>query len=180
MCLQPEIKRQGSITGGEILRASLIAEVERGMKLICEIDDLNFRRRSQGSGSVGDQFRHSLDFINALVAGTRIGRLDYEKRERDLRVAADRSYALQRFRIAVDELSGLPRTVIRANISVRSEVDRNAWHVSSVSREMEFVLSHTIHHHALIAEIMAGFGMEAPAGFGVSPSTLAYWQRKAA
>jgi hypothetical protein len=46
------------------------------------------------------------------------------------------------------------------------------WSNSSLRRELQFLISHTIHHYALIATLCARDGFELPADFGVAPSTL--------
>lgn len=45
---------------------------------------------------------------------------------------------------------------------------------SSLPRELQFLLSHTVHHYALIATMNAVAGVETPEDFGVAPSTLVY------
>ena len=42
------------------------------------------------------------------------------------------------------------------------------------TRELEFAISHTIHHHALIKERLRHLGIEFDEKFGVAPSTLEY------
>ena len=59
-------------------------------------------------------------------------------------------------------------------VMVRSEVNANVWHASSVSREIEFVHSHTIHHYAVIARLIAEAGESVSNDFGVAPSTLRF------
>ena len=58
-------------------------------------------------------------------------------------------------------------------MEVRPEPDQD-WTRSTLSREMQFVSTHVIHHHALIRLTLAQRGVEAPPEFGVAPSTLAY------
>jgi hypothetical protein len=48
------------------------------------------------------------------------------------------------------------------------------WCRSSVSRELQFLLSHTVHHYALIAMTLRAAGVELDEELGVAPSTLAY------
>ena len=43
---------------------------------------------------------------------------------------------------------------------------------SSIGRELGFLLSHTIHHCALIAVMMRLRGLATPPGFGVAPATM--------
>ena len=42
---------------------------------------------------------------------------------------------------------------------------------------MQFLLSHTVHHYALIGAILRLSGVEPPAGFGLAPSTLRHQQQ---
>jgi hypothetical protein len=74
----------------------------------------------------------------------------------------------------------LSRAQTGSTVSVRSESDTGVWLTSSVAREMEFVLSHMIHHHALIAEKLVGQGIILDRAFGVAPSTKSYRNKLAA
>jgi hypothetical protein len=47
-------------------------------------------------------------------------------------------------------------------------------------RELQFLLSHTVHHYALMALILRLQGFNPAAEFGVAPSTLQHWERAAA
>jgi hypothetical protein len=46
-----------------------------------------------------------------------------------------------------------------------------------VGRELAFVLSHTVHHNALIAIMAQTLGVPVPARFGYAPSTIAYLEK---
>ena len=43
--------------------------------------------------------------------------------------------------------------------------------VTSVGRELAFVMSHTIHHLAVIALLLRDLGIEVPPRFGYAPTT---------
>lgn len=45
---------------------------------------------------------------------------------------------------------------------------------TSFGRELAFVVSHTIHHNALIGAMLHQLGVVPPADFGLAPSTVAY------
>ncbi len=159
---------------------SLISELDRAVNMIALVDDVSYSRRANGSGTVGAQFRHNLDFINAFLKGLKIGRIDYGKRERDLRIENDRSAAIAQIEFLKAMIEKLESRSMLNSISVRSEIESSLWFPSSVLRELEFVHSHTVHHHALIAEKLLGFGIHVEKDFGVAPSTLQYWKKQAA
>jgi hypothetical protein len=158
----------------------LISELDRAADMIALVDDFSYRRQSNGSGSVGAQFRHNLDFIGAFLKGVKIGRIDYGKRGRDFRIENDRSAAIAQVEVLKAMIEKLETRSMLNSISVRSEIEISLWFPSSVSRELEFVHSHTVHHHALIAEKLFGLGIHVEKDFGVAPSTLQYWKKQAA
>lgn len=155
-------------------------ELLKGKEIIDAVDDLSFRRSANGTGSVGAQFRHNVDFVSSFLNGIDDGRVDYGNRERDQRVEEDRDFAAERILSCIRRLDALSPGQFSKSLLVRSEVDPATWLPSSFVRELEFVYSHTVHHHALIREKLAGFGIEPSARFGVALSTLEYWDRKAA
>lgn len=166
--------------GYDSIRQCLLDEITDGIRVIHGLDDISYRRRWNNFASVGEQFRHNLDFVNSFLKGIAIGRIDYDKRERDIRVERSQGWAIEKFEIAGLKLMMLSRAQIGSIVSVRSETDTGLWLSSSVAREMEFVLSHTIHHHALIAEKLVGQGIILDTAFGVAPSTKSYLNKLAA
>jgi hypothetical protein len=159
----------------------MVREIRSGTGLIESLNDAAYRDGEAAAGSVGGHFRHNLDFINSFLNGIAERRVDYSKRERDIRVERDRTYATERFEFAIRRFRSLSNEILECMILVRSEIDASQWYASTIVREVEFVLSHTVHHHALIAEKLKMRGLPTPEGFGVSSSTLMYWsQQKAA
>ena len=53
------------------------------------------------------------------------------------------------------------------------------WSRSTVRRELQFLLSHTIHHFALIGLLLHQQGIDPGPDFGVAPSTLRHWREQA-
>lgn len=148
-------------------------EFRRATALIESIDDAVYRFSDDKSGSVGAQFRHNLEIAENFLRGVEDGAVDYGNRPRDLRVETDRGFASLRFEIIVERISSTALASPENGVLlVRSEVDLSVWHRSSRSRELEFLLSHTIHHHAIIAQKLRGLGVDVDSDFGVAPSTL--------
>ncbi len=97
-----------------------------------------------------------------------------------MRVEIDRDFAAETFgEVLKDLIVTDPRSLGRA-VLVRSEVEGSSWVPSGVAREFEAALSHTIHHHALIAEKLLGLGVDCGKEFGMAPSTIAYKAQLAA
>jgi hypothetical protein len=42
---------------------------------------------------------------------------------------------------------------------------------SSVGREVAFVTSHTVHHNAILGQLLCAHGVHVPLRFGIAPST---------
>ena len=66
---------------------------------------------------------------------------------------------------------------IRVKMDCGSTQFNQGWSQSTVHRELQFILSHTIHHYALISVICQLWGYAVPEGFGVAPSTLKHQQK---
>ncbi len=158
-----------------ILIKALTDELARGVEIISALDDFTYPKIANGTGSIGGQFRHNLDFVQCLLNGIRNGKIDYSQRERDLRVEENRHCAKERFTLLIKEMNDLSPELFERRMHVRSEIDDAVWNESTAGRELEFVLSHTVHHHALIAEKMNSFGMKTPSHLGVAASTLRFW-----
>lgn len=164
-----------NVSSPDFLVKAVTDEFLRGAKLIGKIEDSNYQQTEEGAGSIGGHFRHNLDFANAFLHGLKTGKIDYNRRERDLRVEKDRLYAIKRFALMICRLRNLPPDFFQIKVSVRSEIKASLWHESSAMRELEFLHSHTVHHHALIAERLSNAGIKVSRDFGVAPSTLQFW-----
>ena len=48
------------------------------------------------------------------------------------------------------------------------------WAPSTIVRELQFLLSHTVHHFALISTMNSINNVATPENFGIAPSTLVH------
>ena len=158
-----------------ILVQRIVDEFMRGIELLEDLDDEIYTKTSYGVGSIGSHFRHNLDFANNLLNGISANKIDYNERERNLKVETNRQHAIERFSFLVETLKTASKLELSKEILIRSEIDETLWHASSVARELEFLHSHTVHHFALIAEKLHSFGIKVSFDFGVAPSTLKFW-----
>ena len=126
------------------------------------------------SGSIGQHVRHLLDHVAGLCATARSGVLSYDWRERGTDVEADVSAALRTIRHLQGTLTQFDDCDENAPITLTSVVAHGAVPVaarSTLAREILFVISHTIHHQALIAVLLAWHGVDVAPRFGVAAST---------
>lgn len=137
------------------------------------------------SSGVGPHLRHTLDFVRRFLDGLSAGRIDYDMRARDPLEEVDPQHAKASLQILLNRLDALTDFDPTESVQVRHDVpaaliacadpsDR-PWTSSSRGRELLFVLSHTIHHYALMAMSLRHHGVDPGPEFGVAPSTLRYW-----
>ena len=126
--------------------------------------------------TLGQHVRHCLEHFEALLGTTAEGDLDYDYRRRDTSIenspqaACDRSKDLSKRLAEMGKSYGPSRTInVRTSCSCDGEVTAQT---SSFGRELQFLVSHTVHHFAIIAAICHGHGIDLPKNFGVAPSTL--------
>ncbi len=126
--------------------------------------------------SVGAHVRHCLDHFEVLSRGVRTGRFDYDDRARDRDVECDRARAIARARQVSTELrAGLRGADLGRPVEVRTASSPDgavAWQRSSLGRELQFVISHTVHHAAMIAANCRARGLPIAGPLGVAAATL--------
>ena len=158
--------------------------LRQGLDLLERIDDDTYRAADDpaeaGSG-VGPHLRHCVDAYECLLCGLGQGRVDYDARRRDAGVESDRRAGVA----ALDELAANlslladrdPDTELRVQADTPADAP-GAWSRSTLRRELQFLVGHTVHHYALVAMILRRRGIEPGRDFGVAPSTLRHWARR--
>ncbi|MGJ8638946.1 MAG: hypothetical protein ACSHYA_06095 [Opitutaceae bacterium] len=164
---------------------SLIDAAQAALQQELEVIDVlgadAYRAPARGpfTSSVGMHIRHNLDHLEAFFSGLEEGAIDYESRSRNTMIEELSDTACAALEKYIGKLDTL-RTWQDADIKVREESEvgsrERAWLSSSIGRELQFLLGHTVHHNALIAMIVAGHGFDLPASFGVAPSTQRHEQ----
>lgn len=168
--------------------ASLITDniryLEQALTLLRALDDDAFTHTDppRHTGSIGAHLRHNLDHYRSLLDGFDTHIIDYDARERDVRIEIDREYAATQIHHTIQRLRQLGAPDGETALLVKMDCgDETAqWARSTLARELEFLVSHTVHHYALIAIIARLQGIAPDAEFGVAPSTLRYQRQQLA
>lgn len=167
---------------------ALCVTLEQGIELASSLEPETLSRAiPPGRSGVGSHLRHMADFVRAFTGGVRTGRIDYDARRRDERLEREPARAVQLLRELQVELEALDLSRAHAlaqPVLVRTEAPPDAgpdehWFGSTVGRELAALVSHSVHHYALVALALRQFGLEPPAELGVAPSTLAHWRASA-
>ena len=164
-----------------VLAEDNVAYLEQVLDLVGRLSDEDYTRsgqRAYGSG-IGSHLRHCLDHYTNFFAGLPAGRIDYDARARDVRIEQQRTYAQQVLRGLLAQLQVLSAQegdrAIQVKMDCGDQADPQSWWTgSTVRRELQFLISHTVHHYALIAMILRLQNLDPGPGFGVAPSTLRY------
>lgn len=149
--------------------------LRQGLALLDRIDEGTYP-------AIGPHVRHVLDHYAAFFSGSGGTLIDYDARQRNPRIETERGAA----QIALVDVSGrladLDRGELERPISVRSNGGGSPEDLSrsTLRRELQFLLSHTVHHWALVRYILNRSGIEVADTFGVAPSTLRYREEQVA
>jgi uncharacterized damage-inducible protein DinB len=132
--------------------------------------------------SLGGQVRHCLDHFEALCAGAATGAMNYDDRQRGTAVETSRAAALAAIRRLEQRIASLDASALARPVRLKAMLSSDGTSIeaqSSVGRELAFVLSHTVHHDALVAAMCRTLGIPIPERFGYAPSTVAHLERSA-
>lgn len=127
--------------------------------------------------SVGQHTRHIIEFVDTLLNNVDERLINYDERNRDKDIENSVATAKMTITRLCERLKTLtnqdlqkPIDMVEA-VHVESDSDPAG---STVAREIYFVISHTEHHFALIAERCDILGISLPDNFGKAVSTRRY------
>ncbi|MEL6949663.1 MAG: DinB family protein [Pseudomonadota bacterium] len=143
--------------------------------LVSQIAGANYSRPlTPCDAGIGAHVRHVLDHYDALLQGIKTGVVNYDTRARCPETETDADTALDRIAFARHAIRALGDTPGDTPLSVCLDCGTGGTRPtpSTLARELQFLVSHTVHHDALIAAAARTLGATMEDGFGVAPSTL--------
>lgn len=124
------------------------------------------------SSSIGQHMRHCIEHYDELfMAHDEVRPVRYHARPRNMEVETDSAVAVSRLRFICNQLDRISSENIALQVADGGIAEPSE---SSLSRELEFLTSHTVHHFALITVIANKLQIKVPENFGVAPTTLKY------
>ena len=156
------------------LIATNVRWLGQALRLLETLDDATYAESRTGA-----HLRHILDFYQCFLNGLESSHIDYDARRRDASIERSRETAAMAIRSIVYALE--TRSDVRQEriVWVRMEDVEGSgvpetFIESSLSRELQALSSHTVHHFALIAVTLRAHGVQMDLDFGMAPSTLRY------
>lgn len=129
------------------------------------------------NSTIGQHFRHTLEFFQILMEGYEEGKVSYDKRNHDKSIETDKDLALEIIEkskafIATCDMKKPLLLEVNYNLSNNDDTIIE----SNMAREVTYNVEHAIHHMAIIKiglRVLCPY-VKLPHGFGVAISTLRY------
>jgi hypothetical protein len=132
--------------------------------------------------SVGMHARHVVEFYQCLLSQMIDNQtINYDCRQRDILLQTQPDYIILTIHKIIETLDKIDGTQLNTPLSISGDAAEIAPVCSSLARELQYNLEHTIHHSALIKIGVLTLMPKAilPPTFGVAPSTIRYHHRQA-
>jgi hypothetical protein len=163
-----------------------IAILAQGEDLLRALSAENYTRRVPlaFNACIGGHYRHCLDHFTSLLRALNADEVNYDHRERDVRIESQPDFALTLTQQMRAQLERLPFSALDSPVRARCEVSyahgESPVTGSTFGREMVYSIAHAIHHYALISVMARLMEAKLPEHFGVAPSTVAHNAKQAA
>ncbi|MGS2741496.1 DinB family protein [Sinomicrobium sp. M5D2P17] len=127
--------------------------------------------------TVGQHYRHIIEFFLCLIHSYETGKVNYDSRQRNRHIETE-------IPVALEHIKNIGSTMKKADKPLLLEQTFNTHHIliqSNYFRELLYNLEHTIHHQALIRVAVLRFDrVNVSATFGMAPSTIEYRKKQCA
>lgn len=152
---------------------NILRQLENSIVLLSE-KQYNSKIVTLSGATIGQHTRHILEMFLCLEQGYATGKVNYEKRKRDILIETSKEKA-------IDVIHHISNHLFQNNkeLVLDAGFDENSDELISFPtnyfREIAYNLEHTIHHMALIKiGIKEVSNIQLPSEYGVASSTLKY------
>ena len=164
--LQTVPEDSSSTASSTSLITANLAALNEGRGVLESLSDEQYVASCQPAfrSTLGAHYRHLIEHYSCFLDSVQNGRelVCYASRARNGQIELDRSYALQQLNSVAEELCQLDPASLRG-VSVEMRDQEGLPPASTnLERELLFLQSHTILHHAMIASMCRILGHEVP------------------
>lgn len=160
------------------IRDAALSLLSQGADMLQQVslDAYTQRHPAAFNASIGGHYRHCLDHFTSLLRSLDHEEVDYDDRDRDVRIESEPAYALWVTRELQSQLEQIPLSTFASSLRSRCSISYTQGPSpvtdSTFGREIVYAIAHAIHHFALISIMARLMSMKLPEGFGIAPSTL--------
>lgn len=150
------------------------------------LNDLNneqyiFKSKLLSGASIAEHTRHILEFYLCLMNGYSSSLVNYDNRERDLKLQSDIDFAVFTIDKICSNLNLMKEDKELQLAGNFASSEENIKQIKSTStRELAYCLEHSIHHQALIkiGLMEMNLGRLIDDNFGIAPATIRYKEKE--
>lgn len=161
------------------LKQACVNILEQISGIIDQIPNEEYTRtlESLSGSTLGQHFRHAIEFFTCLSAGYNDGEVCYDNRKHDKNLERDRSLAIN---VIENIIEFVEQTQLAKDLDLLVSYhpeDRQAMRIkSNTAREITYNIEHVVHHMALVKIGLRECCPQiiVPVDFGVAVSTLKY------
>ncbi len=156
-----------------MLLKSIRQSLEELISLLDQLSDQDYTKSCEAlsNATIGEHVRHILEMYKCLEKGYESGILNYDNRERNIRIQTETEFAKQ---IITEIKMGLKNE--NKIVYLEQQIDGLGIRIqSNYYRELLYNLEHCIHHQALIKVVVLQLeNISVNEDFGVARSTIEY------
>lgn len=145
-------------------------------RLLGRLDDQQYGGTRGHHSSAGAHLRHVIEHYQCFLEGLSSGRIDYDARRRDVTIETSTTRATAVLRDLTRDLDQVHAEPLERPVMVQmrcaADEPAESWAASTVGRELQFLVSHAVHHYALIRMLLEQDGVVIEPDFGLAPSTV--------
>jgi hypothetical protein len=136
-------------------------------------EQYTYQSKILSNATIGQHTRHIIEMFICLEDGYTDGVVNYEKRERDIKIETEKEFAASLLRKIYTGLSKENKPMV-LEATYNEDSNEPILFNTNFYREIAYNLEHTIHHMALIKVGIreVSTDIEIPEGFGVASSTI--------
>jgi hypothetical protein len=133
------------------------------------------------NASIGQHARHILEFYICLFRGLETGIINYDDRDRDVRIENDKALTIdiiKELKEKINSLNNYPDVILQ--VEYGDESAKSIQLQSNIKRELVYNIEHTIHHLAIIKHSIIEHlkYIDLPDHFGIASSTTRYMKQQ--
>lgn len=176
--IEPRVEGFEEQNSKSLLIGGCINCVKQCDQILSIVTQEHFIDGAKGNSTIGAHVRHILDRFHCFFAGLADSSIDYDARKRDRQIEQNleaATFALASVARRIEQLRD--SSLGNEPISVKESVLPSSPAVeitSTVERELMGLITHSIHHLAIISLQAKSFGHQLDSDFGKAPSTIAY------